>query len=319
LLVTLACSPAFAETQALITVNPNNFAPGQNISTATVGATLRSVTFVANPDPSAPPEQAFVPQYSPVFAETVTAECNLAAIPCAPTGNSAFSYTFSATPSSQPIIWGAANHALDCAIGQCFGPPNIFLPLLRVDFASPTDTVGVMMTNFEHDNGQIGAFSAVAAFDDTGQLIGVCNSAAPAFGSGAVGCAGGFVVGPTEAGDGWLQVTLFDPTSSIRFVLIGGNSSDPMLSMLQFDSPVSLQLAGLLTRVKGVGPGKALFNDVMFAQSYYAVGDIPSTCAQLTYFVTTVKSQSGKKINSLTAAQFRSTAQAIEVALNCKY
>ena len=48
-LVTIACSPAFAEPQALITIDPNNFAPGQNISTGTIGAQLRALYVVPNP------------------------------------------------------------------------------------------------------------------------------------------------------------------------------------------------------------------------------------------------------------------------------
>ena len=316
-LLTLACSPAFAEPQALITVDPNNFAPGQNISNATTGATLRSLTFIANPDLNALPQQAYIPQYSPVFAEAVTTNCRLelAPVPCAPIGHTAFSYMSSSVPSSQPIIWGAANKAVPCAMGFCYELPDTYLPVLRVDFASPTNSVSVMLTNYDSDNGELAAFSSIAAFDDTGQLISVCYSTVPAFGSG---CDGTYIVGPVNGnGDAWVRVTLYDPNASIRFALIGGASSDPMLSMLQFNSPVSLQLAGLLTKVKGVGPGKSLANAIMFAQTYYAVPDIQSTCTTLTGFMSEVSAQSGKKISTPTASQLLGTTRAIETALNC--
>ena len=61
-----------------------------------------------------------------------------------------------------------------------------------------------------------------------------------------------------------------------------------------------------------------LIKAIMFAQTYYAVHDIQSTCATLTGFMSTVSAQNGKKINKLTAAQLLATAQAIEVALNCQ-
>ena len=58
LLLILFCSPALAHehetTQVLVTVNPNLFAPGQNISNATTGAQLLAMTFVPNPDPNFP-------------------------------------------------------------------------------------------------------------------------------------------------------------------------------------------------------------------------------------------------------------------------
>jgi hypothetical protein len=108
------------------------------------------------------------------------------------------------------------------------------------------------------------------------------------------------------------------PPADVSFVLIGGFETDRPIAQVQFNSPVSLQLAGLLTKVKGVGPGKSLANAIMFAQTYYAVPDIQATCATLTGFLSTVSSQSGKKIDKLTASQLLATARAIEVALKCQ-
>ena len=57
---------------------------------------------------------------------------------------------------------------------------------------------------------------------------------------------------------------------------------------------------------------------MMLAQTHYAVRDFPATCATLTGFMSTISSQSEKKINTLTASQLLATAQAIEVALSCR-
>ena len=187
LLLILICSPALAhehehETkQVLVTVDPNLFAPGQNISNATYGATLRSVTFIANPNPNAPPEQAFVPQYSPVFAEAVTPNCSLGGpppLPCAPIGNSVLSYVSNLDPVSFPDFWGPVRPAIGC-----FDPTQVFcfatIPLLRVDFPVPTDSVSVILANHGVSDGDLEAFTALAAFDETGTNIASCAYSGP--------------------------------------------------------------------------------------------------------------------------------------------
>jgi hypothetical protein len=117
---------------------------------------------------------------------------------------------------------------------------------------------------------------------------------------------------------GWAQFTISRPSADISFILAGGAANDRPISQVQFNSPVSAQLAGLLTKVHGVGPGQSLANKVMFAQTYYAVPDIQSTCAMLTGFVNEVTAQSRKSIDKLTASQLLATAQAIETALSCQ-
>jgi hypothetical protein len=321
LLTTIVCAPVLAEPQALITVNPNLFAPGQNVSHATYGATLRSVLFV--PNPNAPPQQAFVPEYSPVFAEAVISNCILDGIgappplPCVPLGNSVLSYISNLAPVSFPDFWGAVRPAIGCfdpAQGSCAAA--VIAPLLRVDFAVPTDSVSVILGNHGVSDGDLEAFTALAAFDETGTNIGSCPSGIPP--PGRAPCSNTIFVGPDYQGNSWVKVTFSDPSARIRFVVLGASLDTEPVGIVQFNSPVSVQLAGLLQNVQGVGPGKSLANEVMFAQTYYAVPDIQSTCAQLAGFVNEVKAQRGKHIASLTAQQLLSTATAIEVALGCR-
>jgi hypothetical protein len=321
LLLALVCSPVLADHMALITVDPNNFTPGQNISTATVGAALRSVVFVPNPNPNAPPPP-FLQRYSPVFAEAVTPNCDLEGnaetplLPCAPVGNSVLSYISNLAPVSYPDFWGAVRPEIGC-----FDPVQVacsgFLiaPLLRVDFAVPTDSVSVILGNHGVSDGDLESFTALAAFDETGTNIGSCPSGIPP--PGQAPCSNTIFVGPDYEGNSWIKVTFSDPNARIRFIVTGASLDSEPVGIVQFDSPVSLQLAGLLAKVVHVGPGHSLANEILFAQVYYLVGDIPATCAQLTGFVNGVKAQSGKQINSLVGRQLLSTATAIETALKC--
>jgi len=326
LLLTFICTPMLAhehETQALITVNPNHFAPGQNISRATYGATLRSVTFIANPDPNAPPEQAFVPQYSPVFAEAVTANCVLEGIspltlPCAPIGNSVLSYLSNLVPVSYPDFWGDVRHGIGCfdpGQGGCF--TALIAPVLRVDFAAPTDSVSVILGNHGSSDGVLEAFTALAAFDETGANIGTCFSGIPP--PGQAPCSNTIFVGPDSSGNSWMKVTFSDPSARIRFIVTGASVDTEPVAIVQFDSPVSLQLHGLLKKVHDIkGLGKSLEHKVMFAETYYDVHDIGAACAQLTAFEREVKAQPDKHIPDLTELQLLATATAITDALSCR-
>jgi hypothetical protein len=77
-------------------------------------------------------------------------------------------------------------------------------------------------------------------------------------------------------------------------------------------------LASLRQSVTGVGPGKSLADKVTLAQTYYAVPDVPATCAALTDFVSQVKAQAGnKKLTTVQAAKLKSDAQAIMAAIGC--
>jgi hypothetical protein len=309
-LLTLACSPTFADPQALITVNPNNFAPGQNISNATAGAQLLALSAVPNPDPNFP--GTTIAQYLPVYAQPVAVGCSFG-FPCALGGTLTLGYS-PTTGTFADILWGEENDAVNSG---CLIPPNgLFCitdaPVLRVNFDVPTNFVTAAVGVFDDDG------SVIEAFDGNGQSIARCI----VFPSEIMpidippGCASAIIA---QGGIGWFQVTISRPTADISFVLIGGFGNVRPTAQVQFNSPVSVQLAGLLTKVKRVGPGKSLANAVMFAQTYYAVSDIQATCATLTGFMGTVSSQSGKHIDKLTATQLLATAHAIEVALNCKY
>jgi len=325
LVLTLVCTPTVAhehETkQALITVNSNLFAPGQDISHATYGATLRSVTFIPNPNPNAPPEQAFIPQYSSVFAEAVTPNCVLEGIspltlPCAPIGNSVLSYVSNLVPVSYPDFWGPVRPAIGCfdpTQANCFAT----IPLLRVDFPVPTDSVSVILGNHGVSDGDLEAFTALAAFDDTGTNIGSCPSGIPP--PGQAPCSNTIVVGPDSEGNSWVKVTFSDPSAHISFVVTGASLDTEPVGIVQFDSPVSLQLHGLLKKVRDIKAlGKSLEHKAMFAETYYEAHDLAATCAQLTAFEHEVKAQSDKHIPDLTALQLLSTATAIMDALSCR-
>ena len=65
------------------------------------------------------------------------------------------------------------------------------------------------------------------------------------------------------------------------------------------------QVAALLIAVTGVGPGNSLANKVTAVQDYLALPDIATACSALDDFNVTVTSQSGKKITTALANQFR--------------
>lgn len=313
----LVCRPVVAQ-QVTVTVDPNSYSAGQNISTAMPGARLRSVAFAPNTDPNAPPQQAYVPVYSPVYVQTMVSGCTFVGLPCTPSGNSLLSYLSSPTPSSTPIQWGQVNDAMPCFIGQCYsGPPQLTVfPVLRVDFDRPTDSASVVFQNYQYQptQGLLFAFSA-AAFDDTGNVVGQCLAFVPSFN---VNCTDEYVAGPYDSqGDGWIKVTFTDPNGRIRFIAAGGSSQSPSLASVQYHSPVGIQLAGLLTRSKGVGAGASLELTALFAVAYYAARDTRATCAMLESYGNEVHAQTGKHIAARQATQLLSILQPIQTALKC--
>ncbi|HSY05855.1 MAG TPA: hypothetical protein VK803_07890 [Steroidobacteraceae bacterium] len=314
-LLTLVCSTAFAEQQALVTVDPNNFAPGQNISNAIAGARLLAMTIIPNPDPNLP--GTLIPQYSPaVYAQPVAASCYVfvPGVPCALNGNLALGYTATTIPATQPILWGEENVASRCFLVVppiCDGGSEG--PVLRVNFNVPTDYATAMVGYWAEDGAAIESFEA---FDGGGQSLGKCIGRPPF--SLPAGCSTTVLSDPNNAA-GWVQLTIARPTADISFVLIGGEGNIRPIAQVQFNSPVSVQLAGLLSRVQGVGPGKSLTYKIIFALTFYEVHDIQATCAMLTGFGNEVAAQSGKHINNRTAAQLLATTQAIEAALHCHY
>ncbi len=304
-LLALICVPVLAEPQALITVDPNRFAPGQNISTATVGAQLRALYVVANPQL---PGFNMPLENSGVYAQSVQPACSMFGLPCSPVGSNVLGYSPVSTPSAVPIFWGEANLAVRCLVGDCGSLQA--MPSLRINFETPTNSVSALAPWFEGDGGVLYTF----AFNSAGDFVDVCYGF-PGQDTGVPGCTANLYSGSTFLS--WVRYTMVHPTADISFVVIGGAANIREIAQVQFNSPVSVQLAGLLTKVKGVGPGKSLANKVMFAQAYYAVPDIQSTCATLTGFINEVGAQSGKSIGKPIAFRLLAITQAIEVGLGC--
>ena len=317
LLLTVVFSAAIAEPQALITVDPNNFAPGHHISKATAGAELLALFFVPNPQLPG----ISMPQYSKVYAQSVTPDCMLLdTLPCAPIGSNVLGYSPVSTPSGTPINWGEADLAFFClSLNQCSSVDLASLetiPALRVNFDTPTNYV-TALSALREDGGIIYAF----AFNSVGQFVGYCTGV-PGVPTNLPGCTATLFSG-SDPQPSWVRYTLSDPNSEISFVIIGGANTVRPIAQVQFNSPVSVQLAGLLKRVKDVGPGNKLERAVRFAQTYYAVPDIEATCATLAGFDADVKKftggddDDGSHIGKREASRLLATTQAIEVALNC--
>ena len=82
-------------------------------------------------------------------------------------------------------------------------------------------------------------------------------------------------------------------------------------------SSVADVLQTLLTQVTGVRPGTSLQDKVVLAQTYYAIPDVPATCAALTDFVAQVRAQRGKKLTPVVADELTAIARAIMDAIGC--
>lgn len=76
-------------------------------------------------------------------------------------------------------------------------------------------------------------------------------------------------------------------------------------------------LGDLLAAATNVGPGSSLADKVALAQTYYAVPDVPATCAVLIAFGNEVLAQRGKKLTAEFAADLAADAQAIVEAIGC--
>jgi len=310
--LTLACSPTFAEPQALITVNPNNFAPGQNISNATIGAQLRALYVVPNPQL---PGFNMPRENSGVFSQSVQAACTVFPglnIPCSPVGSNVLGYSPVSTPSASPIFWGEANRAVMCLQGDCGSPDDLqTIPALRINFDRPTNHVTALAPWFLGDGGVIYTF----AFDSAGELVDLCYGF-PGQDIGVPGCTTTLYSGTPSAG--WVRYTMSHPNADISFVVIGGAANDRPIAQVQFNSPVSLQLDGLIKEVTVVAPHEGLAIKLLIARVYYAVRDFRATCAILNGFDHDITARSGKRISALAASQLLATTRAVEDALNCQ-
>lgn len=66
----------------------------------------------------------------------------------------------------------------------------------------------------------------------------------------------------------WVQYTFASSAADISFVIVGGQEIPALpIAQVQFDSPVPIQLAGLLSRVEGVAPGSRLAIQALTAQT----------------------------------------------------
>jgi hypothetical protein len=310
-LLTLAYLPAFAEPQALIAVDPNNFAPGQNISRATFGANLRALLFV--PNPQIP--DVFMPQYSPVYSQSVTPDCvALDTLPCSPIGSSLLGYSPVSTPSSSPINWGEANLAPPCLFFNECTLANVgsltITPALTMNLDAPTNFVSALIP-WREDGGFLVAF----AFNSAGVPVASCYDFP---GTSSPGCAASIFFTGNNPQEIWVQYEMSDPNSDISFVIIGGAGTLRPIAQIQFNSPVSLQLDGLIKKVAVVAPREGLAIALLIARVYYAVHDFRATCAILTGVDHDVKAQRGRRINTLSASQLLATTGAIETALSCQ-
>jgi hypothetical protein len=73
---------------------------------------------------------------------------------------------------------------------------------------------------------------------------------------GVPGCTTTLYSGATSAG--WVQYTMSHPNADISFVVIGGAANDRPIAQVQFNSPVSLQLDGLIKEVTLLAPREGL-------------------------------------------------------------
>jgi len=312
-LLALVSTSAFAQ-EVLVTIDPNDFAAGQNISAATPGALLRTMTAVANPDPNFP--GSFVPQYgSAVFASPVAAGCAaFENVPCSPGGSLVFGYSPGTVPATTPILWGEENGAANClVICDANQAAKLFVPALRIDFSQPTDLVSAVIAFYDDDGGGLEGFKTVEAFDANGQSVALCADEPP--GIPITGCA--TTVLSSGPDSGWAMFTLSRPAPDISFVLIGGRGNVRPVAQVQFDSPAATQIAGLFAHVQGVGPGRSLAQKLATAQADFAAHDLPGTCATLAGFLDELDAQSGKHVGAALAAHLALDARVIAAALGC--
>jgi hypothetical protein len=240
LLIILTVTPVIGDE---VTIDPNNYAPGQNISNVTPGVELAAMSVVplANPQPG----QTYTPQFSAVFASPVAPGCSIFGVPCSPIGNQVIGYSPVAAPSFQAILWGEGNKASQCIPGNgncdAIAAPGLIFPGLVVNFDVPTDSVSVLGAFFQDDG------MYVEAFNSAGQSIHTCNGY-PALGNGCVS----IYSGSFQAG-GWANYTISDPTADISFLVVGGAANYRPIANVQYDAvrlpiPADLWLlvAGLL-------------------------------------------------------------------------
>lgn len=191
----------------LITIDPNYYAAGQLVTDPTGEGQFNALSAYLNPDPTAPADQAYILQSSPVFA---------------PGGN-----TFG--------VWGNSAAAAACGSLMYCNPisANDFLPgsVLEISFTQLTNFVAaqIAFNPIDPDGGWI------QAFNSAGQTVGYCGGDINGIGGspGNVDC-GSY---PDPSNLIWPQYSITDSNRDISYVLIGGNANQRPVGKIQYSLP----------------------------------------------------------------------------------
>jgi hypothetical protein len=245
IIATFAASTLISFTSQLasggtVDIDPDKFAPGQNITFSNVifGVQLLAMRVTQNLH-ATNPNNSYVPIFSSVYAQAVTVGC-FSFTTCAPPGSSeVFGFSKSPTPSSTPILWGQGNSAADCLMGACDSVAAAGLqqgPALVAHFTVPTDLVSLDMTYFQGDGG------FVDAFNSKGELIGTCFGY-PLSGSCVT------ALSKSASGAGWAKYTINGP--DISYIVAGGAASYRSIGDLQYDRQSVPEPSDLLVLATG--------------------------------------------------------------------
>jgi hypothetical protein len=215
----LIAGPMAALAQGIVTIDPNAFSAGQDVSLATPGVQLQAISIVPNPNPTSP-GFTYMPQYSDVYVQTEQGGT--------PVGANFFSPTDSAVPSPQQISWGEAEAANSCLENtECDVSTAALaqLPVLRINFSTPTDYLSALSLTDRDDE------EVIFAFNSAGQLLGDCFG--PSSNTPGLTC-GETVVSPIATNIGWYADSITTSTPDISYALVGGLGNVKPIGEIQF-------------------------------------------------------------------------------------
>jgi hypothetical protein len=208
------------------TLDPNDFAPGTNVSGAFAGVTLES--FRLNVIGSVPNDGNPIPLYAPILAPVYAASL---------TGSLAVPSVFSSTPTAQ--VWYEMAELGGACFTACTEVTGIPAPgglgtLLLISFANPVSSVSVL------DDGNAQNGLEMEAFNTSNQEIGNCNvNGLGVQPLGNYGCYSvlGDAPGGGEASE-QVETTLSGTPSGggISKILIGGQNVGEYMSTIQYTS-----------------------------------------------------------------------------------